>query len=49
MTGACNRNGSRAAKKRFQTKQEARRKAGRPILGWLEDAENDFEELKVKI
>jgi hypothetical protein len=48
MVGACNRNGATVARELLQSKQEARRKAGRPRLRRLEDSENDFEELKVK-
>jgi hypothetical protein len=36
---------TRVAKKTFE---ECKRRAGRPRLRWLEDAENDLRQLKMK-
>jgi hypothetical protein len=41
-------NHERTVKKRFETKPEGRRRMGRRRLRWLEDAEKDLRENKVK-
>ena len=41
-------NHERTVKKRFESKPEGRRRMGRRRLRWLEDAEKDLRENKVK-
>jgi hypothetical protein len=38
----------RIVKKIFESKQEGRRRVGRPRLMWLEDVEKDVREITVK-